>query len=79
MKGIYISIHIYLYNISKDFMGISSANLHETSLIHLGNQGFKGLVACAKCNRDSYDNELGLRIFFALLEDKKSLSVEVFV
>ena len=61
-------------------MGISSANPHETSLVHLDTKGFKGLVACAKCNRDSYDSELDLRIlFFALLEDEQSLSMGVFV
>jgi len=27
-------------------------------------KGFKGLVVCAKCNRDSYDNELVFRGFF---------------
>ena len=43
-------------------------------------KGFKELVAYAKCNRDSYDCELDLKImFFALLEDEQSLSVEVFV
>ena len=44
-------------------------------------KGFKGLVACAKCNRDSYDSELEFIIcfVFALLEDEQSLSVGVFV
>ena len=62
-------------------MGISSTNPHDTSLVHLGKpSGLKGLVAYAKCNRDSYDSELDLKIlFFALLEDKQSLSVGVFV
>ena len=44
-------------------------------------KGFKGLVACAKCNRDSYDSELEfiMCFVFALLEDEQSLSVGVFV
>ena len=44
-------------------------------------KGFKGLVACTKCNRDSYDSELEFIIcfVFALLEDEQSLSVGVFV
>ena len=41
-----------------------------------GTKWFKGLAAYAKCNRDSYDSELDLKIlFFALLEDEQSLSV----
>ena len=51
-------------NILKDFVGISFANLHETSLMHLVTKGFKGLIACAKCNRDCYDSELGFRVCF---------------
>ena len=47
----------------EDFMGISSANPYETSIVHLGNRGFEGLVAYAKCNRDSYDSELGFSTF----------------
>ena len=40
-------------------MGISSASSHETTLVHLGEpRGLKGLVAHAKCNRDSYESEL---------------------
>ena len=62
-------------------MGVSSANPHETSLVHWVTKGFKGLVACAKYNRDSYDSELEFIIcfVFALLEDEQSLSVGVFV
>ena len=45
-----------------------------------GTKWFKGLVAYAKCNRDSYDSELDFKIlFFALLEDEQSLSMGVFV
>jgi len=36
-------------------------------------KGFKGLVVCAKCNRDSYDNELVFRGFFVFLEDEQKL------
>ena len=44
-------------------------------------KGFKGLLACAKCNRNSYDSELEFITYFvfALLEDEQSLSVGVFV
>ena len=70
-------------------MGISSANPHETLLVHLGvTKEFKGLVAYAKCNRDSYKSELGiyfpyfLFVFFdsliVLLENEQNLSVVVF-
>ena len=46
--------------------------------------GFKGLVAHAKYNRDSYESELGfvffLKIFsFVLLEGEQNLGVGVFV
>jgi len=46
-----------------------------------GTKGFKGLAACAKCNRDSYDSELGSYggFSFVLLEDKKNIGVGVFV
>jgi len=45
-----------------------------------GTKWIKGLVAYAKCNRDSYDSELDLKIlFFALIKDEQSLSVGVFV
>jgi len=50
--------------------------------VHLGNitKGFKGLVACATCNHDSYKSELGFRSFvFVLLGDKEMLGVWVFV
>ena len=43
----------------KEFVGISSANSHETSLVQLDDQGFKGIVAYAKCICDYYDHELG--------------------
>jgi len=39
-------------------MGISSANPHKTYSSARGNLGFKGLVAHAKYNRDSYESEL---------------------
>ena len=71
-------------------MGISSANPHETFTRPLGGtKWFKGLVAYAKCNHDSYGSELDLKILFfgftrgrakfKLLEDEQSLSVGVFV
>ena len=45
-----------------------------------GTKWFKGLVAYSKCNRDSYDSELDLKILFlALPEDEQSLSVGVVV
>ena len=45
-----------------------------------GTKRFKGLIACAKCNRDSYESELDFRVlFFVLLEDKQKLGVGVFV
>ena len=45
----------------KDFVGISSANPHVTLLRPLeGSWGFKGLVAYAKYNRDSYESKLGI-------------------
>jgi len=51
-------------DIPKDFMGISSANLHEMHSSTWVSKGNEGLIACAKCNRDSYDNELGFRALF---------------
>ena len=54
-------------------MGISSANPHETLLVHLGvTKGFKGLVAYAKCNRDSYESELAVQLVFILFCSKMS-------
>ena len=48
-----------------NFAGISLKNLLETLLVPKGNLGgFKRLVACAKCNRDSYKNELGFYFLF---------------
>jgi len=45
-----------------------------------GTKWFKGLVAYAKCNRDSYYSELSFRVlFFVLLEDEQKLGVGVFV
>ena len=44
-------------------------------------KGFKGFVAYAKCNRDSYESESGLSSFvfvFVLLEDEKKIGVGVF-
>lgn len=41
--------------------------------------GFKGLVARAKCNRHSYESELGFFFLSFLLEDEQKLSVGVFV
>ena len=62
------------------FVSISFANPHETSLVHMGIQGFKGLVADTKCNRDFYDSGLGFRVlFFVLLDDEQKLGVGVFV
>ena len=43
-----------------DFVGISSANPHETTRPLGETKLFKGLVAYAKCNRDSYESELDL-------------------
>ena len=64
-------------------MGISSANPHGTLLVHLGGtKWFKGLVAYTKCNRDSYESELGMQsslLFLVLLEDEQKVSVRVFV
>jgi len=63
-------------------VGISSANPHETSLVHLGEtKYFKGLVAYAKCNRDSYESELGIvwLLFLVLLEDEQKVGVGVFL
>ena len=42
-------------------------------------KGFKGLIACAKCNRDFYDSEFGFRVFFVLLEEEQRLGVGVFI
>jgi len=53
-------------NISKDFLGISSANPHESSLAHLDNQRVKGLV-CAKCNHNSYKQKLGVGAFVSMI------------
>jgi len=60
-------------------VGVSYTNPHDTSLVHRVTRGFKGLIACAKRNRDSYDNELGFRFFFVLLEDEQKFGVGVFV
>jgi len=38
------------------FVGVSLKNPHETSLIHLENEGFKRLVAYAKCDCFAYKN-----------------------
>ena len=67
-------------NILEDFGGISFASLTRPHSPTWVTNGFKGLIACAKWNRDSYDNELGFRVlFFILLEDEQKLSVGVFV
>ena len=51
-----------------NFVGVFPVNPHETSLVHLGHQKwFKRLVAYAKCNRDSYESELGFYFYFSFL------------
>jgi len=42
-------------------------------------KGFKGLVAYAKCNRDSYESELVVYFSFSfiLLEDEQKIGVGV--
>ena len=44
-----------------------------------GTKGFKGLVAYAKCNRDSYESELVVYFSFSfiLLEDEQKIGVGV--
>ena len=43
----------------KIFVDISLENPHDTSLVHLKIEEFKGLVVYAKCNCDFYESELG--------------------
>ena len=50
------------------FEGIPTANPQETKLLPQGDLEVKRLVAYAKCNRDSYESELGFD-FNNLLED----------
>jgi len=43
---------------------------------------FKGVPAYAKCNRDSYESELGLYfslLFLVLLQDEQEVGVGVFI
>ena len=48
----------------KDFMGTSSANPYETSLVHLGEPwDLKGLLHRLNAIRDSYESELGFSSF----------------
>ena len=60
-------------------MGISSANPHETSLIHLGDpSGLKSLLHTL--NATVIPTGLGFRVlFFVLLENEQKLGVGVFV
>jgi len=47
-----------------------------------GTKGFKGLITYAKCNRDSYESELGLWssfLFLVLLKDEQKVGMGVFV
>jgi len=47
-----------------------------------GTKWFKGLVAYAKCYRNSYECELGLQfsfLFLVLLEDEQKVGVGVFI
>ena len=53
-----------------NFVGIFTANPHETKLVHQGNLGVQRLVARAKCNRDPYESGLvSFYFYFALLKD----------
>ena len=66
-----------------DFVSTSSANPHETILVHLGKPcGLKGLLHMRRCNRDSYESELEFLFclfsrIFILLMDEQNLRVGV--
>jgi len=66
-------------NISNDFVGISSATLMRRHLSTWVTKGFKGLVACSKCNCDSYDNELGFRVCFCFARGRVKFKCGVLV